>query len=74
MSEDKKAKRAEYMCQYRKKPENLKRERKLERERYHQRHPDNTHPPDVRIEIHAPNRVLSPIPPPIRPPQFSLLL
>ena len=36
------AKKAEYMRQYRKKPENLKRERKLEKERYRKKHPDTT--------------------------------
>ena len=56
------------MRQYRKNAQNLKRERKLERERYHQKHPDTTHPPDVGIEIHAPNRVPPPIPPRPHPP------
>ena len=63
-----KAEKAEYMRQYRKKPENLKRERKLERERYHQKHPDTSQQTVVTVVIHPPKRVLPPAfhpPPPV---------
>ena len=64
-TKEQKAKLAEYMRQYRKKPDNLKRERKLERERYHQRHHDTTQQNVATVVIHPPRRV---IPPPFHPP------
>ena len=34
----------------------------------YKKHPDNTQPSDVRIEVHAPNRVPPPVPPRPHPP------